>query len=237
MLSFKELKFRMSRFAEERGITNELRAHLRYRFSEALRLGPQSKRLPSGSLSKQIADRIIREYLLHEGYHYTLSTFAGESGQREHTVQRDVLALLHLPESTLTVLQTMVEERMRGEAPGGVPALPPRTELLRASREAEPPRTEDAGRRPGDRREGSPGGSVARTENASRSDGGSSCRKTSTSSVPCGFLLLERARRSIGHLRLRAERLDLVAREAGVTADRGARRRSSFGSPAFDRSQ
>ncbi|XP_077531664.1 uncharacterized protein LOC144144167 isoform X2 [Haemaphysalis longicornis] len=90
-LTFKEMRFKMCRFLEEQGIINELRARLRYKFVEALKISTQNTRRSSQTLLHQ-------DYLSSQGYDYTLSTLACESGvSQEPFSTQDVEQLLRLP--------------------------------------------------------------------------------------------------------------------------------------------
>ncbi|XP_077561080.1 uncharacterized protein LOC144175891 isoform X1 [Haemaphysalis longicornis] len=97
-LTFKEMRFKMCRFLEEQGIINELRARLRYKFVEALKISTQNTRRSSQTLLHQVILWLVQDYLSSQGYDYTLSTLACESGvSQEPFSTQDVEQLLRLP--------------------------------------------------------------------------------------------------------------------------------------------
>ncbi|CAN8003595.1 unnamed protein product [Ixodes pacificus] len=54
-LSFKEMKFKVCRFMEEQGIVSDIRARLRYKFVEALKISSQSRTKTSKTLLHQLS--------------------------------------------------------------------------------------------------------------------------------------------------------------------------------------
>lgn len=100
-LTFKEMRFKMCRFLEQQGIVNDLRALLRCKFVEALKISTQSTKRSSHTLLHQVVLWLIREYLTSRGYDYTLCTLACESGVvREPFTAQDMAKLLHVPPVT-----------------------------------------------------------------------------------------------------------------------------------------
>lgn len=97
-LTFKEMRFKMCRFLEEQGVVNDLRARLRYKFVEALKITTQSAKCSSQTLLHQVILWLIQDYLSSQGYEYALCTLACESGVgREPFSARDVEELLRVP--------------------------------------------------------------------------------------------------------------------------------------------
>ncbi|XP_064481142.1 uncharacterized protein LOC135394357 [Ornithodoros turicata] len=112
-LSLRDFKSRVARFAEERGIINKLRANLRCEFVKALELLPhRAQDFSSRTLSHQVIQSLIAEYLSHHGFHYTVSTLVCESAHQTCLTATDVRALLHLGKSQLPALESIVHERM-----------------------------------------------------------------------------------------------------------------------------
>ncbi|CAN7998894.1 unnamed protein product [Ixodes hexagonus] len=117
-LSFKEMKFKVCRFMEEQGIVNDVRARLRYKFVEALKISSQSSNKTSKTLLHQVVHWLIQEYLSSQNYNYTLCTLACESGIGQESFSvRDVETLLHVSRGehskSTPVLQHMVDQMMR----------------------------------------------------------------------------------------------------------------------------
>lgn len=101
----------MCRFLEEQGIINELRARLRYKFVEALKISTQNTRRSSQTLLHQVILWLVQDYLSSQGYDYTLSTLACESGvSQEPFSTQDVEELLRLPP----------QQNQKGQPSGGV---------------------------------------------------------------------------------------------------------------------
>lgn len=111
----------MCRFLEEQGIINELRARLRYKFVEALKITTQKTRRSSQTLLHQVILWLVQDYLTSQGYDYTLSTLACESGiSQEPFSAQDVEQLLRLPpqpqeqkQPSVGLLQRIVARMMR----------------------------------------------------------------------------------------------------------------------------
>ncbi|KAM7292553.1 hypothetical protein ISCGN_025691 [Ixodes scapularis] len=124
-LSFKEMKFKVCRFMEEQGIISDVRARLRYKFVEALKISSQSRTKTSKTLLHQVVHWLIQEYLSSQDYNYTLSTLACESGIGQESFSvRDVETLLHVSRSECTrpvpVLQHVVDQMMRAQVTASV---------------------------------------------------------------------------------------------------------------------
>ncbi|XP_065288103.1 uncharacterized protein [Dermacentor albipictus] len=111
-LTFKEMRFKMCRFLEEQGIVNDLRARLRYKFVEALKITTQSAKCSSQTLLHQ-------DYLSSQGYEYALCTLACESGVgREPFSARDVEELLRVaPQRDGPCLLQRIVSRMMSHRP------------------------------------------------------------------------------------------------------------------------
>lgn len=133
----------MCRFLEEQGIINELRARLRYKFVEALKISTQNTRRSSQTLLHQVILWLVQDYLSSQGYDYTLSTLACESGvSQEPFSTQDVEQLLRLPPQREqrqpkggSLLQRIVARMMR----------PPQTTSSQTSAAVDSARSEDAG--------------------------------------------------------------------------------------------
>ncbi|XP_065288102.1 uncharacterized protein [Dermacentor albipictus] len=118
-LTFKEMRFKMCRFLEEQGIVNDLRARLRYKFVEALKITTQSAKCSSQTLLHQVVLWLIQDYLSSQGYEYALCTLACESGVgREPFSARDVEELLRVaPQRDGPCLLQRIVSRMMSHRP------------------------------------------------------------------------------------------------------------------------
>ncbi|XP_069679410.1 uro-adherence factor A-like [Periplaneta americana] len=82
-LSAAEFERNLFYWLEDRGLLDELRAHLRQQMVKALNdtsLGPNPSRRLKQSVSPKIQaiNLLVAEFLLHQDYHYTLSVFTSE---------------------------------------------------------------------------------------------------------------------------------------------------------------
>ena len=79
MASINELKEVLKDTLEEKGVLSEVRAKIRAEIFNALNDKPVNKpHLPNENL---IINELIREYLIFNNYHHSLSVFLPESGQ------------------------------------------------------------------------------------------------------------------------------------------------------------
>lgn len=82
MASLEDLKNALKESLESRGVLGDLKARIRAEIFNAL--DDQEGSRPRPSDENLVINELIREYLVYNNYHHTLSVFLPESGQPEH---------------------------------------------------------------------------------------------------------------------------------------------------------
>jgi lisH domain-containing protein FOPNL len=82
MASLEDLKNALKETLDSRGVLGDLKARIRAEIFNAL--DDQESARPRPSDENLVINEMIREYLIYNSYHHTLSVFLPESGQPEH---------------------------------------------------------------------------------------------------------------------------------------------------------
>eukprot|EP00033_Pygsuia_biforma_P003259 GCRY01003571.1.p1 GENE.GCRY01003571.1~~GCRY01003571.1.p1 ORF type:complete len:125 (+),score=11.79 GCRY01003571.1:246-620(+) len=89
MTSIDDLKEALKDNLEAKGVLNDLRAQLREQIFKALETDVGEK--PKLSHDNVIINDLIREYLLYNNYHHSLSVFLPETGQPAESLDRETI--------------------------------------------------------------------------------------------------------------------------------------------------
>ena len=90
MASINELKEALKEHLEQKGIMNKLRSELRAEIYQTLNEQSGGVSLPTNE--NYIINELIKEYLLFNKHHYTLSVFESECGNDKKPLEREFIS-------------------------------------------------------------------------------------------------------------------------------------------------